>query len=75
VFVVQEAPGKGLVAKRVAVKVGTRQEGLVEIEEGLRESDRVVTSGQLKLNDGMPVELSAGDTLRDTASAARVSGI
>lgn len=75
VFVVQDAPGKGLVAKRVAVKVGTRHEGLVEIEEGLRENDRVVTSGQLKLNDGMPVELSAGDTLRDSASATRVSGI
>ncbi|MDH2238444.1 efflux RND transporter periplasmic adaptor subunit [Pigmentiphaga sp. GD03639] len=75
VFVVQDAPGKGLVAKRVAVKVGARHEGLVEIEEGLRESDRVVTSGQLKLNDGMPVEPSAGDTLRETVSATRVSGI
>jgi len=70
VFVAREEDGKGLVVKRVAVKVGVRHNGLVEIEEGLRENDRVVTSGQLRLGDGMPVQAMAGDSLRIPAAAA-----
>jgi len=37
------------------VKTGERRPGFVEIAEGLRLEDWVVTDGQLKLRDGMPV--------------------
>ncbi|TCM63750.1 multidrug efflux system membrane fusion protein [Acinetobacter calcoaceticus] len=56
-----------LLAKKVAVKVGERAEGWVEISSGLQLGDRVVTSGQLKLSDAMPIEALATDTLAATA--------
>ena len=37
------------------VKTGERHPGFVEIAEGLKADDWVVTDGQLKLRDGMPV--------------------
>lgn len=63
VFVAQPGDKQALIVKRVAVKVGARQDGRVKIEKGLRETDRVVTSGQLKLSDGMAVEAVKEDTL------------
>jgi membrane fusion protein (multidrug efflux system) len=39
------------------VKTGERRPGLVEISEGLKEGDWVVTEGQLKLGDGSPVTI------------------
>ncbi|MBL0169012.1 MAG: efflux RND transporter periplasmic adaptor subunit [Propionivibrio sp.] len=55
VFVVQE--GK---AMRVPVKTGTRRNAQVEIVEGLKAGDEVVTAGQMKLRDGAPVKAVGG---------------
>jgi membrane fusion protein (multidrug efflux system) len=51
-FVYKIVEGK---ATRTQVKIGIRQEGRVEIVEGLGPEDSVVTDGQIKLADGMPV--------------------
>lgn len=42
-------------AKMVPVKLGARRVGLVEIVEGVQDGDVVVTAGQMKLRDGVPV--------------------
>lgn len=76
VFVTQRNdPSQALTVKRVAVKVGTRQEGRVEIESGLSEGDQVVTSGQVRLGDGMVVEAAPTDTLSETLRTTTASGI
>lgn len=55
VFVVEN--GK---ARRVAVKTGLRQNGLVEITDGLRAGQSVVTEGVVKITDGAAVRLDDG---------------
>ncbi|CAM3970914.1 efflux RND transporter periplasmic adaptor subunit [Pseudomonas wadenswilerensis] len=60
---------QALVVQRVPVKIGERQDGRVIILEGLDEADQVVTSGQLKLSDGVAVEATA-----DTLQAPALSG-
>ena len=45
----------GGVVKLVPVKLGTRLPGQVEILDGLKAGDEVVTAGQLKLHEGMKV--------------------
>ncbi len=42
--------------KQTPVRTGQRQAGSVEIVEGLKAGDSVVTAGQLKLRDGAPVK-------------------
>jgi len=54
VFIVEDGDN-GLHVSRVAVQTGQRWQGLVEIMDGLGEGQQVVTSGQVKLSDGMPV--------------------
>jgi len=60
-FVVKVVPGEKpetLVSERVAVKVGLRQPGKVEILEGLTASDTVVTAGHQRLQkDGTVVRV------------------
>lgn len=73
VFIAQHHPQQVLQVKRVAVKVGERQNGRVEITAGLRENDQVVTSGQLKLSDGMAVQAITQDTLTAPAKSPAVS--
>ena len=53
VFVIE-----GDVAKRVPVRTGQRQNGLVEIVSGLSPGQRVVTEGVVKLTPGQKVRLS-----------------
>ncbi len=50
--------GQGQVAKRLEASLGLRVPGLVEITEGLKAGDWVVTAGQAKLmrGDGQPVK-------------------
>lgn len=45
-------------AKRVKVVTGRREGGLVEIAEGLKPGQKVVTEGVVKLSDGVPIRLS-----------------
>jgi len=52
VFVVEDRK-----AKRVKVKTGVRQNGLVEISGGLKAGQMIVTEGVVKLTDGAPVRL------------------
>ncbi len=42
-------------AQRVKVEIGQRADGKVEILQGVAAGDLVVTAGQLKLRDGVPV--------------------
>lgn len=44
--------------KRVPVKTGLRQQGKVEILEGLQPGQRVVTEGVVKISDGQKVRLA-----------------
>lgn len=56
-FVFRVVEGK---AQRVMVKVGQRRGATVEITEGLKAGDEVVSAGQLKLRDGVPVRAGQG---------------
>lgn len=51
-FVFRVADGK---AQRVKVRTGMRRGGTVEIVEGLAAGDTIVTAGQIKLREGVPV--------------------
>jgi len=44
--------GTGSIVERKTVKIGTQNETRVEILEGLREGEKVVTSGVLNLQEG-----------------------
>ena len=46
------------VASRVAVTIGARQNGVVEITRGLKAGQKVVTEGVVKLTDGQKVKLA-----------------
>lgn len=47
--------GTDQTATRTLVQLGARQPGIVEITDGLKEGDRIVTEGIIKLRDGMQV--------------------
>jgi membrane fusion protein (multidrug efflux system) len=51
----QAAPTPKLVARQVFVKTGRRNARLVEIVEGLKPGEKVVTAGQNRLSSGTPV--------------------
>lgn len=51
---------KGMTAQQVKVRTGLRRDGQVEITEGLKAGDVVVTAGQLKLRDGAAVRIVDG---------------
>ena len=55
-FVFRVIDGK---AVRTRIEVGQRRDGQVEIVSGLVAGDVVVSAGQLKLRDGMPVAVAA----------------
>jgi membrane fusion protein (multidrug efflux system) len=52
-FVFKVADGKAAFTK---VQVGIRRDGMAEITDGLAPGDVVVTAGQLKIRDGVPVK-------------------
>ncbi|MFE0755049.1 efflux RND transporter periplasmic adaptor subunit [Inquilinus sp. NPDC058860] len=51
----QAPAGPQLAVEQVFVRVGQRQGSVAEIVEGVKAGDQVVTSGQLKLQNGFPV--------------------
>ena len=55
-------------AARVSVKLGYMDGEWVEIREGLKPGDGVVTAGKIALRDGTPVEV-IGDAKKKTATA------
>jgi membrane fusion protein (multidrug efflux system) len=57
-FVFRVVDGKAALTK---VTAGIRREGMVEITEGLGPDDEVVTAGQLKIRDGVPVKPLGGE--------------
>ena len=59
-------------AVRTRIGVGQRRDALVEIVAGLALGDVVVSAGQLKLRDGVPVKVAAG--ARPDAAASPVAG-
>ena len=63
------------IAKLVAVTLGARQPGLVEITSGIKAGDEVVVAGQLKLQDGAKVmtQTAAAPSV-DAARAVAVPG-
>jgi membrane fusion protein (multidrug efflux system) len=69
--VLAETEGPKLVAKQVFVKVGRRQGNLIEVTEGLKPGQTVVTSGQNKLANNMPVTI---DNRVDPAAVALGDG-
>ena len=58
-----------LVVERRFVSTGERRDGAVIISKGLRAGEQIVTSGQLKLDNGSRVSLSADNAL-DLAAPA-----
>ena len=68
-FVFRIVDGK---AARVKVDIGQRRDGKVEVLKGLNVNDMVVTAGQLKLREGMPVTINtAPGPASATAPGAR----
>lgn len=53
--------GKDGKAHRTAVRTGAHQDGRIEILEGLKAGEKVVTDGVVKLADGMAVRLTRKD--------------
>ncbi|WP_265694203.1 efflux RND transporter periplasmic adaptor subunit [Providencia rustigianii] len=60
---IAEGSGEAMTAKRISVKTGQRFDGKIEIEHGLNTGDQVVTSGQLRLNNGSAITPVSQDTL------------
>ena len=62
VFVIKETKGEdgksSLTAVREPVTTGVRHDGRISISKGLKDGDRVVSVGQLKLQSGAAVEIS-----------------
>jgi len=56
-FVYRIEDGKAVLVK---VGLGLRQTGRVEVVDGLRAGDTVVTAGQIKLRPGTPVKVTGG---------------
>lgn len=70
VFVVKDAEGGAKQAARVVVQIGERRDGRVAILSGIVPGDLVVTSGQLKLENGTAVNVGEGDPLKPSATTA-----
>jgi membrane fusion protein (multidrug efflux system) len=64
-FVYRVVDGK---AQRARIDVGQRRDGKAEIVKGLQDGDMVITAGQLKLREGVPVQMAV--TQRDVPGAA-----
>jgi len=68
-FVYKVVDGK---ATRTKILVGQRRDGMVEVVSGVTPDDLIVTAGQLKLRDGMPVRVAAAEVAPDSAATSRL---
>ena len=50
-------------AERAFVETGERRKLMIEVVKGVEAGDRVVTAGQLKIDDGFPISISETDAL------------
>ena len=66
-YVFRVAEGR---AARVKIEVGQRRDGMVEVVKGLAAGDSVITAGQLKIRDGVPVSVSEGTVGVTAANSA-----
>ena len=62
------------VAKRTPVRTGLRSEGRIEILEGLKPGQPVVTEGVVKLSDGMKVRVAGPKAGEKAAGGAAAKG-
>ncbi|MBI5165942.1 MAG: efflux RND transporter periplasmic adaptor subunit [Magnetospirillum sp.] len=69
VFVVEGKPDGAKEAVRAVVQLGDRREGRVAVLKGIAPGALVVTSGQVKLESGAPVEVRDDDPLKQAAKA------
>jgi membrane fusion protein (multidrug efflux system) len=70
-FVYRVIEGKALLTK---IQTGLRRPGEVEVVAGLSPGDMVITEGQIKMRDGMPVMVLPAAPPAPTASAAPAPG-
>ncbi|MDT9598251.1 efflux RND transporter periplasmic adaptor subunit [Sphingosinicella sp. GR2756] len=66
--------GRDGTVKRTEVRTGLRSEGKIEIVEGLRPGQRIVTEGVAKLSDGMKVRLAAAAAPRPVGKQMPAAG-
>jgi membrane fusion protein (multidrug efflux system) len=60
-----------LIAERRFVETGERREGQVIITKGVQNGEKVVTAGQLKLDNGAHIAISDDKTLAEQNSPPR----
>jgi membrane fusion protein (multidrug efflux system) len=60
-----------LIAERRFVETGERREGQVMITKGVQNGEKVVTAGQLKLDNGAHIAISDDKTLAEQNSPPR----
>ncbi|HMP61759.1 MAG TPA: efflux RND transporter periplasmic adaptor subunit, partial [Phenylobacterium sp.] len=68
VFLIAEGEGRSMAEQR-PVEVGARQNGFVEVREGVRAGDRIVANGLNKVTSGQAVRIAE---TADPADVARV---
>jgi RND family efflux transporter, MFP subunit len=69
VFVINDGPDDAKEATRMFVTLGERREGKVAVLRGITAGDMVVTSGQVKLENGTQVEIRSDDPFNQAAQA------
>ncbi|MNI66026.1 Efflux pump periplasmic linker BepD precursor [compost metagenome] len=60
-----------LIAERRFIETGERREGVVVITKGVQNGEKVVTAGQIKLDNGAPIAISDDKTLGEKNSPPR----
>ena len=68
VFVVERS-GDTPTAQRKQIQLGLRQEGHVEVTEGLTASDEVITEGIIRIRDGSPIRVESKSMLEPGVSS------